>query len=156
MCDGMVAFQPTAPSFSASIASSWPARRLAAAALLLLFALLPRAHASGKTNTHKHTHNGCVHAALFSSPAPSQSKLDRLGRCCFSSDSLAGGFDETDFFYAWLRRVALPPSSSREIIPARSAKSIHRPNESQQPSASIEQRRGRDNVCCGHFAVTRF
>lgn len=48
MSDGMVAFQPRAPSPSPSFASSsWPARRLAAAALLLLLALLPRVHASG-------------------------------------------------------------------------------------------------------------
>lgn len=96
MCDGMVAFQPTALSLSPSVASSWPARRLAATALLLLLALLPQVHASGKTNTH--THNMDVCTPLFSLRLHRrQSKLNRLSFYCFSSDSLAGGFDETDF-----------------------------------------------------------
>ncbi|AWP20233.1 Hypothetical protein SMAX5B_000171 [Scophthalmus maximus] len=43
MCDGMVAFQTRAPS-----AASSRAHRLAASALLLLFALLPHGHASDK------------------------------------------------------------------------------------------------------------
>lgn len=51
MCDGMVAFQPTAPSLSSFVASSsQPARRLPATALLLLLAVLPSVHTSGKTN----------------------------------------------------------------------------------------------------------
>ncbi|XP_023270835.1 sushi domain-containing protein 6 isoform X2 [Seriola lalandi dorsalis] len=49
MCDGMVAFQTRALSSSSSpsTSSSSLAHRLAASALLLLFALLPHGHASG-------------------------------------------------------------------------------------------------------------
>lgn len=60
MCDGMVAFQPTALSLSPSVASSCPARRLAVTALLLLLALLPCVHASGKTNANTHNADVCT------------------------------------------------------------------------------------------------
>lgn len=116
MCDGMVAFQPTALSLSPSVASSWPARRLAATALLLLLALLPQVHASGKTNTH--THNMDVCTPLFSLRLHRrQSKLNRLRQIIvFLLTVLQVGLMKLTSLYALLSRVALPSSSSREII----------------------------------------